>query len=73
MNNSELADELVNKPTTGSPDPKLQVVLPTQLMGRLVYLSEEMGINKTELVKRILSEWFENHYEDKMNFWEEVN
>ena len=68
MNNSELADELVNKPTTEAKD-KLQVVLPPRLMGRLVYLSEEMGINKTELVKRILSEWFEKNYEDKMNFW----
>jgi len=72
MNNSELADELVNKPTTESKD-KLQVVLPPRLMGRLVYLSEEMGVNKTELVKRILSEWFEKNYEDKMNFWEGVN
>ncbi len=73
MNNSELADELVNKPTTGTPEYKLQVVLPPRLMNRLIFLAEEMGINKTELVKRILSEWFENHYEDKMNFWEGVN
>ena len=72
MNNSELADELVNKPITEAKD-KLQVVLPPRLMGRLVYLSEEMGINKTELVKRILSEWFEKNYNDKMNFWEGVN
>ena len=73
MNNSELADELVNKPTTGRPEYKLQVVLPPRLMNRLVFLAEEMGINKTELVKRILSEWFEKNYENKMNFWEGVN
>ena len=72
MNKSELADEWVNKPTTEAKD-KLQVVLTPRLMGRLVYLSEEMGINKTELVKRILSEWFEKNYNDKMNFWEGVN
>ncbi len=44
MNNSELADELVNKPTTEAKD-KLQVVLPPRLMGRLVYLLDEVNDN----------------------------
>ena len=72
MNNSELADELVNKPTTEAKD-KLQVVLPQQLMTRLNYLAEEQGVTKADIARRILTEWFENNYEDKMNFWEGVN
>jgi hypothetical protein len=74
MNQSELAEELVNKPISDpNKDNKLQVVLAQQLMARLNYLAEQSGINKAELARRILAEWFEKNYEEKMRFWEQVN
>ena len=74
MNQSELAEELINKPISDpSKDNKLQVVLAQQLMARLNYLAEQSGINKAELARRILAEWFEKNYEEKMRFWEQVN
>jgi len=74
MNQSELAEELINKPISDpNKDNKLQVVLAPQLMTRLNYLAEESGINKAELARRILAEWFEKNYEEKMRFWEQVN
>ena len=74
MNDSALAEELINKPISDpSKDNKLQVVLSQQLMTRLNYLAEESGINKAELARRILAEWFEKNYEEKMRFWEQVN
>ncbi len=74
MNQSELAEELINKPISDpNKDNKLQVVLAQQLMTRLNYLAEESGINKAELARRILAEWFEKNYEEKMRFWEQVN
>lgn len=74
MNQSELAEELINKPISDpNKDNKLQVVLAQQLMARLNYLAEQSGINKAELARRILAEWFEKNYEEKMRFWEQVN
>ena len=73
MNEAALADELVNKPIADAKDNKLQVVLSQQLMARLNYLAEESGINKCELARRILAEWFETNYEEKIRFWEQVN
>ena len=73
MNEAALAEELVNKPISDAKENKLQVVLPQQLMTRLNYLAEEQGVTKADLARRILTEWFENNYEDKMNFWEQVN
>ena len=74
MNQSELAEELINKPISDpNKDNKLQVVLSQQLMARLNYLAEQSGINKAELARRILAEWFEKNYEEKMRFWEQVN
>ena len=73
MNEAALADELVNKPIADAKENKLQVVLPLQLMTRLNYLAEEQGVSKADLARRILTEGFENNYEDKMNFWEQVN
>ena len=78
MNESILANELINKPISDpkidpTKDGKLQVVLPQQLMTRLNYLSEASGINKAEFARRILVEWFEESYEEKMRFWEQVN
>ena len=74
MNESELAEELINKPISDpNKDNKLQVVLSQQLMTRLNYLAEESGLNKAELSRRILAEWFENNYEEKIRFWEQVN
>ena len=73
MNEAALADELVNKPIADAKENKLQVVLPQQLMTRLNYLAEEQGVTKADLARRILTEWFENNYEDKMNFWGQVN
>ena len=74
MDDAVLAEELINKPISDpSKDNKLQVVLSQQLMTRLNYLAEESGINKAELARRILAEWFEKNYEEKMRFWEQVN
>jgi len=73
MDDAALADELVNKPISDAKENKLQVVLSQQLMTRLNYLADEQGCNKADLARRILTEWFENNYEDKMNFWEQVN
>ena len=73
MNEAALAEELVNKPISDAKENKLQVVLPLQLMTRLNYLAEEQGVTKADLARRILTECFENNYEDKMNFWEQVN
>ena len=74
MNESELAEELINKPISDpNKDNKLQVVLSQQLMTRLNYLAEESGLNKAELSRRILAEWFENNYEENIRFWEQVN
>ena len=67
MNEAALAEELVNKPISDAKENKLQVVLPLQLMTRLNYLAEEQGVTKADLARRILTEWFENNYEDKMN------
>ena len=41
---------------------KLQVMIPAQLDVRINYLAEAMGINNAELVKRILSDYFEANY-----------
>ena len=74
MNEAALSEELINKPLSDpNKDNKLQVVLSQQLMTRLNYLAEDSGINKAELSRRILSEWFENNYEEKVRFWEQVN
>ena len=74
MNEAALAEELINKPVSDpSKDNKLQVVLSQQLMTRLNYLAEESGLNKAELSRRILAEWFETNYEEKIRFWEQVN
>ena len=74
MNEAALAEELINKPVSDpSKDNKLQVVLSQQLMTRLNYLAEESGINQAELARRILAEWFETNYEEKIRFWEQVN
>ena len=73
MNEAALAYELVNKPISDAKENKLQVVLPQQLMTRLNYLAEEQGVTKADLARRILTEWFENNYEDKMNICEQVN
>lgn len=52
---------------------KLQVMIPAQLDVRINYLAEAMGINNAELVKRILSDYFEANYESKYDFWSQVN
>lgn len=52
---------------------KLQVMIPAQLDVRINYLAEAMGINNAELVKRILSDYFEANYEAKYDFWSQVN
>ena len=52
---------------------KLQVMIPTQLEKRINYLAEAQGINKADLVKRVLTVWFEQNYEEKYDFWSQVN
>ena len=52
---------------------KLQVMIPTQLEKRINYLAEAQGINKADLVKRVLTVWFEQNYESKYDFWSHVN
>ena len=52
---------------------KLQVMIPTQLEKRINYLAEAQGINKADLVKRVLTVWFEQTYESKYDFWSQVN
>ena len=52
---------------------KLQVMIPTQLETRINYLAEAQGINKADLVKRVLTVWFEQNYESKYDFWSQVN
>ena len=51
----------------------LQVMLPTQLEKRINYLADAQGINKADLVKRVLTVWFEQNYEEKYDFWSQVN
>ena len=52
---------------------KLQVMIPTQLEKRINYLAEAQGINKADLVKRVLTVWSEQNYEAKYDFWSQVN
>ena len=52
---------------------KLQVMIPIQLEKRINYLAEAQGINKADLVKRVLTVWFEQNYEAKYDFWSQVN
>ena len=52
---------------------KLQVMIPTQLEKIINYLAEAQGINKADLVKRVLTVWFEQNYEAKYDFWSQVN
>lgn len=52
---------------------KLQAFIPPQLCNRMDYLAKDMGITRAELTKRILTEWFEQNYEQKSKFWEQVN
>ena len=52
---------------------KLQVMIPAQLEVRINYLAEALGINNAELVKRILSDYFEENYESTYDFWSQVN
>ena len=52
---------------------KLQVMIPVQLEKRINYLAEAQGINKADLVKRVLTVWFEQNYESKYDFWSQVN
>ena len=52
---------------------KLQVMIPTQLEKGINYLAEAQGINKADLVKRVLTVWFEQNYEAKYDFWSQVN
>ena len=52
---------------------KLQVMIPTQLEKRINYLAEAQGINKADLVKRVLTVLFEQNYEAKYDFWSQVN
>ena len=52
---------------------KLQVMIPTQLEKRINYLAEAQGINKADLVKSVLTVWFEQNYEAKYDFWSQVN
>ena len=52
---------------------KLQVMIPTQLEKRINYLAEAQGINKADLVKRVLTVWFEQNYVAKYDFWSQVN
>ena len=52
---------------------KLQVMIPTQLEKRINYLAEAQGINKADLVKRVLTVWIEQNYEAKYDFWSQVN
>ena len=52
---------------------KLQVMIPTQLEKRINYLADAQGINKADLVKRVLTVWFEQNYEEKYDFWSQVN
>ena len=52
---------------------KLQVMIPAQLDVRINYLAEAQGINKADLVKRVLTVWFEQNYEAKYDFWSQVN
>ena len=52
---------------------KLQVMIPIQLEKRINYLAEAQGINKADLVKRVLTVWFEQNYETKYDFWSQVN
>ena len=52
---------------------KLQVMIPTQLEKRINYLAEAQGINEADLVKRVLTVWFEQNYESKYDFWSQVN
>ena len=52
---------------------KLQVMIPVQLEKRINYLAEAQGINKADLVKRVLTVWFEQYYEAKYDFWSQVN
>ena len=52
---------------------KLQVMIPVQLEKRINYLAEAQGINKADLVKRVLTVWFEQKYESKYDFWSQVN
>ena len=48
-------------------------MIPTQLEKRINYLAEAQGINKADLVKRVLTVWFEQNYEEKYDFWSQVN
>ena len=52
---------------------KLQVMIPVQLEKRINYLAEAQGINKADLVKRVLTVWFEQNYESKYDFCSQVN
>ena len=52
---------------------KLQDMIPTQLEKRINYLADAQGINKADLVKRVLTVWFEQNYEEKYDFWSQVN
>tara|TARA_B100001989_G_scaffold251220_1_gene229960 strand:+ start:7531 stop:7707 length:177 start_codon:yes stop_codon:yes gene_type:complete len=48
---------------------KLQAFLPPQVCDRLDNLAKKMGITRAELSKRILTEWLEEDYEKKLEFW----
>ena len=48
---------------------KLQAFLPPQVCDRLDNLAKKMGITRAELSKRILTEWLEEDYENKLEFW----
>jgi predicted DNA-binding protein len=48
---------------------KLQAFLPQQVCDKLDTLAEKQGITRAELSKRVITEWLETNFDNKLEFW----
>ena len=48
---------------------KLQAFLPPQVCDKLDILAEKQGITRAELSKRVITEWLEINFDNKLQFW----
>jgi len=48
---------------------KLQAFLPPQVCDKLDTLAEKQGITRAELSKRVITEWLETNFDNKLEFW----